>query len=47
VADFLDGYGWRVLERLGYDELTDVYVAPTGRQLESLALERIVCAEKL
>ena len=47
VADFLDGYGWRVLEHLGYDELADVYVKPTGRQLESLALERIVYAEKL
>jgi len=47
VADFLDGYGWRVLEHLGYDELADVYVKPTGRPLESLALERIVYAEKL
>ena len=47
VADFLDGYGWRVLEHLGYDDLAAAYVAPTGRQLESLALERIVYAEKL
>jgi len=47
VAGFLDGYGWRVLEHLGYDELADVYVKPTGRPLESLALERIVYAEKL
>ena len=31
----------------GYDELADVFVKPTGRQLESLALERIVYAEKL
>jgi len=44
---FLKGYGWRVLEHLGYDELGNVYVRPTGRQLESLALERIVYAEKL
>ena len=47
VSYFLDGYGWRVLEHLGYDELADAYVKPTGRQLESLALERIVYAEKL
>ena len=47
VADFLDGYGWRVLEHVGYDDLADVYVKPTGRPLESLALERIVYAEKL
>ena len=47
VADFLDGHGWKVLEHLGYDDLADAYVKPTGRQLESLALERIVYAEKL
>jgi len=46
VADFLDRHGWRVLEHLGYDELADAYVKPTGRQLASLALERIVYAEK-
>jgi len=47
VADFLRGYGWRVLEHLGYEELAEVYVKPTGRKLESLALERVVYAEKL
>jgi methyltransferase (TIGR00027 family) len=47
VADFLGGYGWQVLEHLGYDELAEVYVKPTGRDLESLALERVVYAEKL
>ena len=47
VADFLAGYGWRVLEHVGYEDLADAYVKPTGRQLESLALERIVYAEKL
>ena len=47
VADFLGGYAWRVLEHLGYEELAEVYVKPTGRKLESLALERVVYAEKL
>ena len=47
VADFLGGYGWRVLEHLGYEELAEVYVKPTGRKLESLAIERVVYAEKL
>jgi methyltransferase (TIGR00027 family) len=47
VADFLGGYGWRVLEHLGYEELAEVYVKPTGRKLESLELERVVYAEKL
>jgi methyltransferase (TIGR00027 family) len=47
VADFLGGYGWRVLKHLGYEELAEVYVKPTGRKLESLAIERVVYAEKL
>jgi len=47
VADFLGRYAWRVLEHLGYEELAEVYVKPTGRKLESLALERVVYAEKL
>ena len=47
VADFLGRYGWGVLEHLGYEELAEVYVKPTGRKLESLALERVVYAEKL
>ena len=47
VADFLSGYGWRVLEHLGYDELGERYVKPTGRKLLSMPLERMVYAEKL
>ena len=47
VADFLGGYGWRVLEHVGYEELAERYVKPTGRQLESMAFERVVYAEKL
>ena len=47
VDDFLGDYGWRVLEHLGYEELADRYVKPTGRELTSMAIERIVYAEKL
>jgi methyltransferase (TIGR00027 family) len=47
VADFLGGYGWRVLEHLDYDELAERYVKPTGRKLEATAIERVVYAEKL
>lgn len=47
VADFLGGYGWRVLEHLGYEELAERYVKPTGRKLVSMAIERMVYAEKL
>ncbi len=46
VADFLGGYGWRVLEHIGYEELAERYVEPTGRQLLSTPLERMVYAEK-
>ncbi len=47
VTDFLCGYGWRVIEHLGYEELVERYVKPTGRQLLSTALERVVYAEKM
>ncbi len=47
VADFIGAYGWRVLEHLGYEELAERYVKPTGRKLESTAIERVVYAEKL
>ena len=47
VADFLGVYGWRVLEHLGYEELAEQYVKPTGRKLVSMPLERMVYAEKL
>ncbi len=46
VAGFLDSYGWRILEHLGYDDLAERYVEPTGRDLLSTPLERIVYAEK-
>lgn len=46
LDDFLDDYGWRVVEHLDYDELCERYVTPTGRKLQSMAIERIVLAEK-
>jgi methyltransferase (TIGR00027 family) len=46
VDDILGEYGWRVLEHLGYDELGERYVMQTGRELQSMAIERIVYAEK-
>ena len=47
VPDFLDGYGWRVLEHVGSEELADRYVTPTGRTLQSMPIEPIVYAEKM
>ena len=46
LDDFLNDYGWRVVEHLDYDELYERYVTPTGRKLQSMAIERIVLAEK-
>jgi len=46
VNDFLSVYGWRVRENLGYDELAEIYVKPTGRKLLSTPLERTVLAQK-
>jgi len=46
MDEFLGEYGWRVVEHLGYNELDERYVKPTGRTLQSMAIERIVSAEK-
>jgi methyltransferase (TIGR00027 family) len=47
VADCIGAYGWRVIEHLGYEELAERYVRPTGRTLVATPIERVVCAEKL
>ena len=46
VADFLDEYGWRCIEDLGYEELNERYVV-TGRNLPFMTMERVVYAEKV
>jgi len=46
VADFLSGYGWRLIEELGYDDLGERYMKPTGRNLPFMMIECMVCAEK-
>jgi len=46
IPGFLENYGWRVIEHLGYEELAERYVKPTGRKLASTPIERVVCAEK-
>ena len=45
--NFLKGYGWRIIEDVGYNELADRYIVPTGRRLASTSLERIVYAERV
>ena len=46
VSSFLGSNGWEVSEHLGYDELADRYLEPTGRNLSVLPIERIVLAVK-
>jgi methyltransferase (TIGR00027 family) len=46
AEEFLSQYGWRVIEHIGYEDLTQRYVRPTGRTLASTPIERIVYAEK-
>ncbi len=47
VPYFVGKYGWRVIEHPTYEELAERYVKPTGRELASMAIERMVYAEKL
>ena len=44
---FLKGYGWRIIEDVGYDELATKYIVPTGRHLASTPVERMVYAERV
>jgi len=46
IDGLLAGYGWQVVEHLGYDALDERYVKPTGRDLGWIAIERIVHARK-
>jgi len=47
VDGVLARYGWRTVEHLGYDELDERFVKPTGRELDWMAIERIVSARKV
>ena len=44
---FLKGYGWRIIEDVGYDELAGKYIEPTGRRIASTPVERMVYAERV
>ncbi len=46
LPEFLKRYGWKVIEDRGYDELADEYLKPSGRELKSTPVERMVYAEK-
>jgi methyltransferase (TIGR00027 family) len=46
IESLLGTYGWQVAEHLGYDQLHERYVRPTGRDLGWMAIERVVHAQK-
>ncbi len=45
--EFLQRYGYRLIEDVGSDQLFDKYIAPTGRMLKTTPLERMLLAEKI
>lgn len=45
--DFLEGYGWQIVEHIGYEELVKRYIKPTGREFTSTPVERIIFAKKV
>lgn len=47
VDAFVAGYGWRLVEQAGPDELAARYVEPTGRKLKASQLEWSAYAEKV
>lgn len=47
VDAFIAGYGWRLREQAGPEELAARYVEPTGRKLKASQLEWSAYAEKL
>lgn len=46
VSEFLDRYGWRLVEDMGCDALAERYAKATGRALDATGIERVVHAEK-
>ncbi len=44
---FLRQYGWQIIEDVGYDEMAEKYIKPTGRKLSLTPIERMIYAEKL
>jgi len=46
MGNFVGDYGWRLVEHPTYEELAERYVEPTGRDLATTVLERMVYAEK-
>lgn len=44
--DFLAQYGWQIVEDVGYGRLAPDYIQPTGRNLATTPIERLIYAQK-
>ncbi len=47
TKEFLEGYGWKLIEDFEADDINDEYIKPNNRNLKTTNLERIVYAEKI
>jgi O-methyltransferase involved in polyketide biosynthesis len=47
VPEFLGGFGWRVIDQMGPDQVIERYVRPAGRTLPASDLEWSALAEKV
>jgi hypothetical protein len=45
--EFLNHYGWKVIEDIELKELNSKYIIPFGRTLFSSPVERLIYAEKI
>lgn len=45
--EFLNNYGWKIIENIDLKELNNKYISPFGRTLFSSPVERLIYAEKL
>lgn len=45
--EFLEEYGWKIIEDVEADDINDEYIKPNNRDLKTTNIERIVYAEKI
>ena len=45
--EFLKEYDYKIIEDISVEDLIEKYVKPTGRNLKSTPIERIIFAEKI
>jgi len=47
LPQFLENYGWKLIEDVGGDDLAEKYVKPTGRKFATTPIDRMIFAEKI